>query len=222
MAKIYKKISGTWYPIKKIFKRIDGAWSEIKKLYKKVNGTWKVVHSGAYEYTFTGSITAGSSTGIPLSNYINPTLADEFIITVNSGVILMGINGGTGSTGTSTPAYNVGIAPTAGGTGIVGGYCIDFTGFGGKKITFVNNGTIKGGNGGNGGNGGKGYETFCSGILWNGAIGGAGGAGGEYAYNPNSATLVFSNIAPINGSSGLTGATGGRTYENNWIMCQGS
>ena len=33
MAKTYKKISGSWYPIKKIFKRISGSWYEIKKLY---------------------------------------------------------------------------------------------------------------------------------------------------------------------------------------------
>ncbi len=81
MAKTYKKISGTWYPIKKIYKRISGAWGEVKKLYKKVSGTWQVVHSGAYEYTFTANASnVDFAALIGTSAVANNT---DFLITVN-------------------------------------------------------------------------------------------------------------------------------------------
>jgi len=95
MAKTYKKISSTWYPIKKIFKRISGTWSEVKKLYKKASGTWQVVHSSAYEYTFTANAAnVDFATLIGASNVANNT---EFKITINSGVTIYGTNGVVGA-----------------------------------------------------------------------------------------------------------------------------
>lgn len=124
MAKTYKKISGTWYPIKKIFKRISGAWSEIKKLYKKVSGTWQVVHSGAAEYTFTASYT-GTVTLATLLDAATISANTDFIINVPAGMTITG---------------------PAGAAGAAGGVAFNFTGVTGKNITIKNLGTIKGGN----------------------------------------------------------------------------
>lgn len=217
MAKTYKKISGTWYPIKKIFKNIGDTWSEVKKLYQKSSGTWQVVHSGALEYTFAGSITATVSTGILLSDYVNPSLADEFVITVNNGVTLSGMKGTVGAQG-AQGAYGVFMSNCHGswywtggngGNGGRGGKGIDFTGFSGKKITFINNGTIKGGDGGNGGNGG-GFWTptgYGCGVEYSGC-GGSGGSGEVWSTNSAIATVTLSPNAPVSGSAGSAGLHG--------------
>ena len=181
MAKTYKKISGTWYPIKKIFKRIGGTWSEIKKLYKKVNGTWQVVHTGAYEYTFTANASnVNFATLIGAAAVANNT---DFIITINAGVTLSGTVGVAGANNAST-AFAFGNVGTRvckdsayadgrtrsipysscpqgavyadyytgnGGTGGNGSIALDLSGMSGKNITIINNGVIQGGNGGIGG-----------------------------------------------------------------------
>jgi len=191
-AKTYKKVGGTW------------TWYKLKKVYKKVGGTWQVVHTGTIAYTFTSSITASTSTGILLSSYVNPALGTDFKITVNSGVILSGMTGVTGAT--------CGAAGTAGGTGI------DFSGFSGKNIIFINNGIIKGGNGGNGATGCTGItyssgDSCCPGACYStnvggpGGAGGAGGTGGPWTTTSAIPSLTI-NGTVINGSAGATGATG--------------
>lgn len=225
MAKTYKKISGAWYPIKKIFERISGTWREIKKLYKKVSGTWMQVHSGALEYTFGTSITATSSTGILLSNYVNPASADEFVITINSGVSLIGKSGVTGATGATASCATMmancrGSQYGNGGNGGTGGTgypAIDFTGFSGKKVTFVNNGTIKGGNGGNGGKGGVSFTAPNYSLHL--SCGGAGGAGGVWYYGNDGVTITWSSGTAYSGSTGSTGSAGANGFASCCSSC---
>ena len=232
MAKTYKKINGTWQPIKYIWKNINGTWTKLKKGYKKVSGTWQVVYAASeVKYTFTTSITASTSTGILLKSYVNPADADEFIITVNSGVTLSGRAGSTGPAGVNGGGYNTmcGNMRTNchgtngrgyggnGGSGGAGGYGIDFTGFSGKKITIINNGTIKGGNGGNGGKGGdcapnQGPTGCVMGSYKYGGCGGSGGSGGAWGYNTNGVTISVSGNAPTSGASGASGASGRTEY----------
>lgn len=238
MAKTYKKISGTWYPIKKIFKRISGTWNEVKKLYKKISGTWQVVHSGAVEYTFVSSITATDANGILLSSYVNPTSSDEFIITINSGVVLSGSDGVQGANNASSAYatyyagatackdslytdgrlvnHNAGTLIRFSGTGGNGGNgnpALNLSGFGGKKVTIINNGTLRGGNGGNGGQGAltsRDVVTIGSTILC--ASSGNGGTGGLGLYNPSGATIVLQGNTPINGTNGTYGVYGWTRY----------
>jgi hypothetical protein len=218
MSQTYKKVSGVWQPIKKIFKNIGGAWTEVKKGYKKVNGVWEEVHSGALEYTFSGSLTATSSTGILLSDYFDPTSADEFIITVNAGVVLTGTtgaNGGNGAAGHSnisranchgTQGGNGGN----GGNGGSGGSGIDFTGFSGKQITFINNGTVSPGAGGNGGNGGNPAAYDCE-ITSYGGCGGSLGVGGSWDYASTGVTIIWEVGASTTSNDGTAGSHGSPT-----------
>lgn len=220
MAKTYKKISGTWTPIKYIWKNIGGTWTKLKKAYKKVSGTWQQVYSGTVYYTFTSSITATATTGIPLSSYVNPDDADEFVITVNSGVVLSGKTGTTGAHGfNNTDARSINNCHGTqygnggnGGTGGTGYYGIDFTGFSGKTVNITNNGTIKTGNGGNGGNGGNAYSDGSAGndcVPTYGGCGGAGGAGGStWNYNSSGVTINVSGNSPTTGTVGATGTAG--------------
>lgn len=210
MPKTYKNIGGTWYPIKKIYTKISNSWLEIKKLYKNVSGTWRIVHNSAVEYTFSGSITASASTGILLSNYVSPSSADVFNITINSGVVLSGktgANGAAGANSSSISSWVTNCKGTRNGSGYNGnaggngGYGIDLTGFGGKTINFINYGTIKGGNGGNGGNGGYSW-SYCYGDP---GCGGAGGNGNVPFYNPNGAIVNITGNSSVNGSAGSTG-----------------
>jgi len=210
MAKTYKRISGTWYPIKKIFKRISGTWSEVKKLYKKVSGAWQVVHSGAAEYTFASSITATTSTGILLSSYLAPASADEFTFTVNNGVTLSGMTGATGGKGRdggcsigfdNCTGYGENGQGEDGYAGGVGGSGINFTGFSGKKVTFYNYGVMRGGTGGTGGQGGD-----CLGQLSSDrGCGGGGGGGGAAFINNGGVTIVMAAGTYIAGGAGATG-----------------
>lgn len=222
MAKTYKKIAGVWTPIKKIFKNIAGTWTEVKKAYKKVDGVWKQVHSGATEFTFSSSITATASTGILLSSYVNPNSSDEFIITVNSGVNLLGKTGTTGTNGSNLGSCNFWTSVsncrgkyygqgTNGGTGGVGGKAIDLTGFSGKTVTINNSGTIKGGTGGKGGNGGNalsGGYACGSQITSYGGCGGAGGVGGVALYGTAGVTLTVTGNAVKTGNTGASGSAG--------------
>ena len=98
MAKMFKKVNGVWKPLT-LSKNIDGTFKKIKKVFRKIDGVWRPIHSGVVEFTFASSITATTPTGILLSDYIDPNSADEFVITVNSGVTLSGMTGTTGAAG---------------------------------------------------------------------------------------------------------------------------
>lgn len=185
MAKMFKKVNGVWKPLT-LSKNMDGTFKKIKKAFRKIDGVWRPIHSGVVEFTFASSITATTPTGILLSNYIDPNSADEFVITVNSGVTLSGMTGTTGAAGYNNTKYalvsnchgtNYGSGGN-GGNGEVGGYPLNFTGFETKKVTIVNNGVLKGGSGGKGGNGGAPnlYYLGCGDSAY-GGCGGAGGAG---------------------------------------------
>lgn len=235
MAKTYKKISGTWYPIKKIFKRISGTWSEVKKLYKKISGTWQVVHSGAYEYTFTAN-----ASNVNFATLIGATAVannDEFIITVNSGVTISGTNGVTGANNNSDTyvagsvgtrvckdsvhngaaislTYNIYASKYSqykyyftgtGGTGGGGNIALDLSGMSGKKVTIINNGTILGGNGGNGGMGSKNVKSY--GSVSCGEQNKACALGGNGG-SGGSGVNNGSNTVSISGNSPITGSSG--------------
>ena len=209
MAKTYKKISGTWTAVKKIFKNIGGTWSEIKKAYKKVSGSWYQVHSGALEYTFDTSITATATTGILLSDYVNPALADEFVITVNSGVILKGKDGLSGANGVPSSSNCHGTYTGNGGNGKVGGIGysgINYTGFSGKKITWINSGTIAGGNGGRGGNGSACTGAICCSVSY-GGCGGSGGNGGLSYYANSGVDISYIGNSATSGANGASGSS---------------
>lgn len=224
MAKTYKKIGGTWYPIKKIFKRISGAWSEVKKLYKKVSGTWQVVHSGAYEYTFTANASnVNFATLIGSSAVANNT---DFIITINSGVTLSGTVGVAGANNASTAfaTGNVGTRVcknsqyTDGRTHSFSYSAIPNTVWSGKEYYT--------GNGGTGGTGATALDiSGMSGkkitIINNGTIvggtGGNGGIGAAQVRNYNTVTigglLCGAGRARLCGISG-SGGSGGSGLNN--------
>lgn len=236
MAKTYKKISGTWYPIKKIYKRISGAWSEVKKLYKKVSGTWQVVHSSVYEYTFTANASnVDFATLIGASAVANNT---DFKITINSGVMISGTDGVAGANNTSK-AYLIGNVVRAclgtdagafyypqyftgnGGNGGNGNIALSFAGMSGKNITIVNNGTIRGGNGGSGGCGASDYAGFSAGSGAAKAhitcgISGSAGSGNVAIYNPNGNAISISANSPINGSSGIVNIGYFGVFNSTW------
>lgn len=227
MPKTYKKVAGVWQPIKKIFVKVAGSWLEAKKVYKKITGSWVVVHISPVEYSFTNSITASTSQGILLSSYVNPNSGDVFNIIINSGVTLSGKNGTNGINGINGSIdYNSNCHSgqygngTNGSVGDIGGYCLNLTGFNGKIVNIINNGTIKGGNGGNGGNGGAPasvYIDLCSGseialnitniTSW-GGCGAAGGAGGNWLNNPALSVVNFTGNVPFTGNVGDTGLHG--------------
>jgi hypothetical protein len=229
MGKTYIKVSGTWTAIKKIYVKVSGVWKEAKKVFSKVSGVWKEVHSGAVEYTFTSSITSTTTTGIPLSSYADPASGDEFVFTINDGVTLQGktgnagANGGNGSNVYIANCHGTGFGlGYNGGAGGAGYPALDFTGFSGKKVTIINNGTIKGGAGGTGGNGGNGYyyvELGANTFSYpQGGCGGAGGAGGTPLYATSGVELTINGNQPQNGTTGSAGTHGANgtygTYQN--------
>lgn len=214
--KNYVNVSGTWREVKKKYINVSGTWREIKKEYVNVGGAWRLEHNPVVEYTFTGSITASVSTGIPLSSYINPASADVFNLVINDGVVLSGSAGGNGGNGVAGN-YGIYVAPVNncssgnrgnggnGGAGGAGGYGMNFSGFSGKTINIINSGTLKGGNGGNGGNGGAlALNIGCEDTVYSGC-GGAGGAGGLWYYGNSGVTFTYAGNSPYNGSAGGAG-----------------
>ena len=208
MAEIDQNVNGTWYKT---------------TIYKKINGSWISLGPAPINYTFTSSITASSFNGIPLNNYVNPANSDTFNITVNSGVTLSGKKGTNGSNGwygsfdynstesgcdSTTNCHGAGCGYGHDGqNGGTGGYGIDFTGFSGKTINIINNGTIKGGDGGDGGHGGAGASAACADTT-QGGCGGSGGSGGVWAYNTSGITFNISGHNPVSGNTGAHGANG--------------
>ncbi len=185
-----------------------------------ISTIWNVTTKNIIYYTFTSSITATSTNGILLSNYIDPASADEFVITVNSGVTLSGKAGANGANGASVASCNSYAnncngqlygSGTDGTSASSGGYGIDFTGFSGKIITIINNGIIKGGDGGIGGAGGPAIPncgTDCHAFTQLGGCGGAGASGNLWNYNSAGITLLGdSGISGSNGAAGAAGAS---------------
>jgi len=220
MAKTYKKISGTWYPIKKIFKRISGTWSEVKKLYKKVSGIWQVVHSGAYEYTFTANASnVDFATLIGAANVSNYT---DFKITVNSGVTISGTTGTTGANNNSdtlaTGSVGTRICTNsqwADGRTVSLNYDVHADGSSLGATLYSTYYTGTGGTGGTGnhalnlsGLSGKNITIINSGTII-GGIGGAGGMGAKnaraYVGNFQSQCVNFARACALGGSGGSGG-----------------
>lgn len=118
---IFSNVSGTWKKVSKVFNNVSGTWREAKALYANVSGTWKQLHSSAAQFTFASSPVWARS--ITLADMFDATTIannTDFVITVNAGC--------TVSTNTGVPVF-------------------DFSNVSGKKITFINNGTIKAGTG---------------------------------------------------------------------------
>ena len=234
MAKTYKKISGTWYPIKKIYKRISGAWSEVKKLYKKVSGTWQVVHSGAYEYTFTAN-----TSNVDFAALIGASaVADntDFIITVNSGVTISGTVGTTGANNNSDTlvAGSVGTR-TCNNSQYADGRAVSVTYNSNAEtinsLAYTKYAKYYTGNGGTGGTGNDALNlSGLSGknitIINNGTIiGGNGGAGGMGAKNARvqatACDYLYQRACGIGGSGG-TGGSGIYNPNGNSITMVGN
>lgn len=207
-------VNNVWKDIKGVNEKFDGTWKQIEKVFEKIGGEWKEVYIRAIKHAFTASITATTTTGIRLSDYVNPADADYFIFTVNSGVTLRGKTGGVGGNGAGGSSATVrGNCHNSqygnggnGGTGGSGGGTLDFTGFENKTVLIINNGTVIGGTGGNGGNGGN-LATRCGYTSYSGC-GGAGGAGGSWRYNYGTVSVTVEGNAPSNGSNGGAGAHG--------------
>lgn len=200
MSKEIIKIAGVWKPVIP-FVKVAGVWKKPDS-FIKVAGVWKKSTVTKATYTFKSSITASATTGILLSSYIDPNSADEFDIIINSGVTLRGRTGNAGGNGAGgadgTRRSNCRQSNTygAGGNGGRGGSgygCFNLTGFSGKKVNLIVNGTIIGGTGGRGGRGGNYYPSYA--VMYSdsiyGGCGGAGGAGGGWLYSNGGAILSY-------------------------------
>lgn len=218
MAKTYKKISGTWYPIKKIFKRISGSWYEVKKLYKKVSGTWQLVHTGVFEYTFSANASnVDFATLIGASNVANYT---DFKITINSGITVSGTDGITGANNSSavTAIGNAGTRTCRDSITTAGTIkSFSYTNYPANSVQYRRYHT---GNGGTGGNGNvalsfSGMSGKNISVINNGTIrGGNGGNGGMGALQVRTSTIeeindvgcgAYSIVCGLNGSAGNGG-----------------
>ena len=134
-----------------------------------------------------------------LSTSIYDGVLPYTIVTINSGISVIGNTGSNGRNGTYnyTHLWN-------GGSGGSGYTPFDFSGYSGYTVKIINNGTIKGGNGGRGGNGV--YHNWNQGCDYRVTNGGSGGAGASWKKNDTGVTLEIFGIPPTNGLSGERGS----------------
>lgn len=61
MPKIYRKVNGSWVPIKRIYRKVSGSWSPFRTVYRKINGFWYLVFAGKTSISQTVTISQSTN-----------------------------------------------------------------------------------------------------------------------------------------------------------------